>query len=188
MKNLRKNTGGYALLYVMVVIILLCAVAMMVCTVAMQNLQAQQKSVEQMQEKYEAQGEVEKLKAQVEEIDVLNSTSLAKNDDPVTKAKEAYTAKVQSFITDDIKDIISADVSFDFDEDGETGIAIVIIEAKTEENLEPLVIATLHIDVNLTTTAYIAAGESNPTEVFPTYNLTLGDVTFASYTTNGGAA
>ena len=56
MRNLRKDTGGYALLYVMVVIILRCAVAMMICTVAMQNLQSQQDSVQRMEDKYAAQG------------------------------------------------------------------------------------------------------------------------------------
>ena len=65
MKSLRKDTGGYALLYVMVIVFVLCAISMTICTVALRNLQSQEASVKRMEEKYAAQGEIEKIKAQL---------------------------------------------------------------------------------------------------------------------------
>ena len=109
MKNLRKNTGGYALLYVMVVIILLCAVAMMVCTVAMQNLQAQQKSVEQMEAKYEAQGEVEKILAQLAPVIVTKSQTA--QTDIIANAKALYIDAVKAIDVSRIECTISDDIA-----------------------------------------------------------------------------
>lgn len=93
MRNLRKDQGGYALLYVMVVIILLCAVAMMICTVAMRNLQSQQASVERMVEKYEAQGEIEKILAQAERVDTLTGAGT------LVDAEAAYTRETGLTLT-----------------------------------------------------------------------------------------
>ena len=43
-QSLRKEKGGYALLYVMVVVMVLCAISMMICTVALRSLQSQEAS------------------------------------------------------------------------------------------------------------------------------------------------
>ena len=67
MKHLKKDTGGYALLYVLVIVMVLVAISMMICTVALRNLQSQQAAVERMANKYAAQGEIEKIKAIIEE-------------------------------------------------------------------------------------------------------------------------
>lgn len=67
MKHLKKDTGGYALLYVLVIVMVLVAISMMICTVALRNLQSQQAAVERMADKYAAQGEIEKIKAIMEE-------------------------------------------------------------------------------------------------------------------------
>lgn len=64
MKHLKKDTGGYALLYVLVIVMVLVAISMMICTVALRNLQSQQAAVERMADKYAAQGEIEKIKVQ----------------------------------------------------------------------------------------------------------------------------
>lgn len=66
MKSLRKEKGGYALLYVLVIVMVLVAISMMICTVALRNLQSQQAAVERMADKYAAQGEIEKIKAKIE--------------------------------------------------------------------------------------------------------------------------
>ena len=60
MKTFRKENGGYALLYVMVVIVVVCAIVMAICTSAMENYKAQQDSVSLMEIKYAVMGEVEK--------------------------------------------------------------------------------------------------------------------------------
>ena len=66
-RTFKKENGGYALLYVMVVIVVVCAIVMAICTSAMENYKAQQDSVTQMQAKYAVMGEVEKKLAVLEE-------------------------------------------------------------------------------------------------------------------------
>ena len=47
MKKLRTDNGGYALVYVLIVVLVLCAVAVSVCTAALKNYQAQERSIRQ---------------------------------------------------------------------------------------------------------------------------------------------
>lgn len=70
MKKLRTDTGGYALIYVLIVVLVLCAVAVTICTAALENYQAQEESVRQTQQLYQAEGEIEKFVAQAEDVDV----------------------------------------------------------------------------------------------------------------------
>lgn len=60
-KTFRKEQGGYALAYVMIVILVIMSVVMIVCTTAMKNYEAQQDSVKRMADKYAAEGEIEKV-------------------------------------------------------------------------------------------------------------------------------
>lgn len=73
MKHLKKDTGGYALLYVLVIVMVLVAISMMICTVALRNLQSQQAAVERMADKYAAQGEIEKIKAKIEALKTIET-------------------------------------------------------------------------------------------------------------------
>ena len=66
-RTFRKETGGYALLYVMVVIAVVAAIVMAICTTAVENYKAQQDSVSLMEKKYAVMGEVEKKLAILEE-------------------------------------------------------------------------------------------------------------------------
>ena len=62
MKKLWKDNGGYALIYVLIVVLVLCAVAVSVCTAALKNYQAQEESVRQTRQLYQAEGEIEKIR------------------------------------------------------------------------------------------------------------------------------
>lgn len=65
---MRKYNEGYALPFVVVVMLVLCLVAVSILTFSLQNLQNQQTSIERMQDKYEAQGDVEKKIANLASI------------------------------------------------------------------------------------------------------------------------
>ena len=52
MKKLWKDNGGYALVYVLIVVLVLCAVAVSVCTAALKNYQAQEESIRQTEEMF----------------------------------------------------------------------------------------------------------------------------------------
>lgn len=72
MKKFQKGSNdGYALLYVLIVILVLCAIAMAICTVALRNFQSQERSVAQMQKLYQAEGEIEKFVALAEDVTSL---------------------------------------------------------------------------------------------------------------------
>ena len=71
MKKLWKDNGGYALVYVLIVVLVLCAVAVSVCTAALKNYQAQERSIRQTQQLYQAEGEIEKFVALAEDVHLL---------------------------------------------------------------------------------------------------------------------
>lgn len=89
MRSFRKETGGYALAYVLIVILVLCAIAMTICTIALRNYQGQVRAVAQTKQLYQAEGEIEKFVARAENVD----TALLAN-------REAYAAYVVSLDTD----------------------------------------------------------------------------------------
>lgn len=93
MKKLWKDNGGYALVYVLIVVLVLCAVAVSVCTAALKNYQAQERSIRQTQQLYQAEGEIEKFVALAEDVHLLpDSAENDSQDDAKKAAKEAYLA------------------------------------------------------------------------------------------------
>lgn len=77
MKKLRKDNGGYALVYVLIVVLVLCAVAVSVCTAALKNYQAQEESVRQTRQLYQAEGEIEKFVALAEAVSNVSSLKVS---------------------------------------------------------------------------------------------------------------
>lgn len=71
MKKLWKDNGGYALIYVLIVVLVLCAVAVSVCTAALKNYQAQEESIRQTRQLYQAEGEIERFVALAEDVHLL---------------------------------------------------------------------------------------------------------------------
>ena len=61
-----KRNDGYALSYVMVILLVLAAIAIATMTMAMQVMNNQKRTIRQMQDKYAAQGMVEQVVAQLE--------------------------------------------------------------------------------------------------------------------------
>lgn len=96
MKKLRTDNGGYALAYVLIVVLVLCAVAVSVCTAALKNYQAQERSIRQTQQLYQAEGEIERFVALAEDVHLLtDSAEYDSQDDAKKAAKEAYLTYLQ---------------------------------------------------------------------------------------------
>lgn len=96
MKKLWKDNGGYALAYVLIVVLVLCAVAVSVCTAALKNYQAQERSIRQTQQLYQAEGEIEKFVALAEDVHLLTDSAEYDSEDEAKKAaKEAYLTYLQ---------------------------------------------------------------------------------------------
>ena len=91
MKKLRTDNGGYALIYVLIVVLVLCAVAVSVCTAALKNYQAQERSIRQTRQLYQAEGEIEKFVALAEDVHLLEYSTKRDTKEAAEKAaKEAY--------------------------------------------------------------------------------------------------
>ena len=96
MKKLWKDNGGYALIYVLIVVLVLCAVAVSVCTAALKNYQAQERSIRQTQQLYQAEGEIEKFVALAEDVHLLeDSVEYDSEDDAKNAAKTAYRTHLE---------------------------------------------------------------------------------------------
>lgn len=102
-----KRNDGYALSYVLVVLLVLFAIAMAASIIPLRNLQAQQSSLNRMKEKYAAQGQIEQIVGQLENAtdegakSVIEKYILAENEDPtdypyITKADSQYKIVGQS--------------------------------------------------------------------------------------------
>lgn len=63
----KRNEEGYVLVYVMVVVFVLCAIATTLITQTIHTMAAQKNMVDRMQDKYAAMGEIEKLVADLED-------------------------------------------------------------------------------------------------------------------------
>ena len=97
MKKLWKDNGGYALAYVLIVVLVLCAVAVSVCTAALKNYQAQEESVRQTRQLYQAEGEIEKFVALAEDVSSLqDSAEYDSEDDAKAEAKAAYVEHLKT--------------------------------------------------------------------------------------------
>ena len=100
MKKLRKDNGGYALVYVLIVVLVLCAVAVSVCTAALKNYQAQERSIRQTQQLYQAEGEIERFVALAEDVKSLkvSSGSCASEEAARVAAKAAYVEHLKTLV------------------------------------------------------------------------------------------
>lgn len=99
MKKLWKDNGGYALVYVLIVVLVLCAVAVSVCTAALKNYQAQEESVRQTRQLYQAEGEIEKFVALAEDVSSLrDSEEYDSEDEARAAAKAAYVARLSTLV------------------------------------------------------------------------------------------
>lgn len=122
MKKLWKDNGGYALVYVLIVVLVLCAVAVSVCTAALKNYQAQEESVRQTQQLYQAEGEIEKFVALAEAVSNVSSLKVsgtyvlenAATEDAATedavknKAKDEAKTKYEEYLADLVTDLVSS--------------------------------------------------------------------------------
>ena len=96
MKKLWKDNGGYALVYVLIVVLVLCAVAVSVCTAALKNYQAQERSIRQTQQLYQAEGEIEKFVALAEDVHLNDSAKYDTQDEAKKAARDAYLTHLKA--------------------------------------------------------------------------------------------
>lgn len=104
MKKLRTDNGGYALVYVLIVVLVLCAVAVSVCTAALKNYQAQERSIRQTQQLYQAEGEIEKFVALAEDVSSLTKYYGYSENAAKVEAKKAYRTHLEEDVLREVSD------------------------------------------------------------------------------------
>lgn len=164
MKTFRKENGGYALLYVMVVIVVVCAIVMAICTSAMENYKAQQDSVSLMEKKYAVMGEVEKKLAIV---NMGYSVSKEDSSDPIDDYADYLEDNIQ------VKDIenVSENLYKFMIEEKSNGMGI------SETN---------DVEVTVTVEVQVAISESETHYAVTPANIKI--MTYDVAVHNGGAA
>ena len=186
MKKLWKDNGGYALIYVLIVVLVLCAVAVSVCTAALKNYQAQERSIRQTRQLYQAEGEIEKFVALAEEVSSLtDSAECDSESEAKDKAKAAYETYLKSLVnpptsgytltldSGDTGDSVSSSCKFTLTYKN----AAVCIETKIRMDLECPATPHLKSSITLpdgTTTKVIkyTAKVSKATHSYNTYTIT----------------
>ena len=71
----KRNEEGYVLVYVMVVVFVLCAIALALMSGTLRTLQMQETMVRRMQDKYQAMGEIERVVAELDILVPLDSST-----------------------------------------------------------------------------------------------------------------
>lgn len=175
MKKLRTDNGGYALIYVLIVVLVLCAVAVSVCTAALKNYQAQERSIRQTRQLYQAEGEIEKFVALAEDVSSLqDSAEYDSEDDAKAEAKAAYVERLRTLVdgctptsVDTDKDVKFCTFTLTYKNDAvriETKIKMNLEYKVTEEESQP--------DGTTTKVKTYTAEVSKATHHYITYTIT----------------
>lgn len=175
MKKLWKDNGGYALAYVLIVVLVLCAVAVSVCTAALKNYQAQERSIRQTQQLYQAEGEIEKFVALAEDVHLNDSAKYDTQDEAKKAARDAYLTHLKAVS----KTVRSCDYDPDTTDTGSNSCTFtltykndaVCIETKIKMNLEYKV-TEIPPDGTTTTVITYTAEVSKATHHYITYTIT----------------
>lgn len=186
MKKLWKDTGGYALIYVLIVVLVLCAVAVSVCTAALKNYQAQERSIRQTQQLYQAEGEIEKFVALAEAVSNVSTLKVsgtyvledAATEDAATenavknKAKDAAKTKYEEYL----KSLASGyTLTLDKNDSDRESCKFTLIYKNDTVCIETEISMALSYDVETTKTEEVityTAKVSKATHSYITYTIT----------------
>ena len=95
----KRNEDGYVLVYVMVVVFVLCAIALALMSSTLRTLQAQEAMVQRMTDKYEAMGEIERVVAELEYEceNTLTGTNSSSEAEAKSDAEEDFIKHIKDF-------------------------------------------------------------------------------------------
>ncbi|MBQ9330809.1 MAG: hypothetical protein IJ221_07540 [Oscillibacter sp.] len=180
---MKRRDEGYILIYVLVVVVVLCAIVTGVCTVALRNLQTQERSIQRTRALYEAEGAIEELIAQLETYE----TGVQDGDEGDAKDNfEAY-AKGRPDITAASKKLETDQTTWkweDRDVNGDTKAILLIPIATAVPDSQIVISTTLEVlphikDKSTTKTETIDGVEAEVTE--EKYQISGAAVTYTSY-------
>ena len=77
---MKHHDEGYALPFVLVVMVIICLVGISIMSSSLRNLQNQKASIKRMQDQYEVAGKIEKLMAEIKTNGCVSSSVIGNND------------------------------------------------------------------------------------------------------------
>lgn len=175
MKKLRTDTGGYALIYVLIIVLVLCAVAVSVCTAALKNYQAQEESVRQTRQLYQAEGEIEKFVALAEEVSSLtDSEECDSESEAKDKAKAAYNTYLNS--------LVSGSLTLDSGDSDNSSCEFTLTYKNDTVCIETEISMALTYDVNTISTPKTQPDGTTKTETTYTAKVSKASHNYSTYT------
>lgn len=188
----KRNTDGFALIYVVVVIFILCAIALALMSSTLRTLQAQEASIRRMEQKYAAQGEIERL---VAELDIQ------KYESPHTTSEVSFSDGVR-YLSDFLSTYVSSNSALElnsFVQVGDSKIFKIEIISCPEDSLVAVsckisVDSGIYTDSEVITTKEAVYDANNQlvkaeeTETRYWYIVDVSNVNFETYeiTSTGG--
>ena len=183
----KRNTEGYVLAYLLIVITVMGVIAATLMTSTLQVVQAQEHSLVYMKDKYEAMGEVERLMANLCAITKEYSSTCSSTSSLETAKSNAISKTRDEFFTS-IKTALNPHISPEEVRRHENIITYeILLQSKTRSLL---VDAKVRVDV--TATCHPWSVTTGPTDENPdaqetttfhcTYSYSITDIYFSDYT------
>lgn len=182
----KRNEEGYVLVYVMVVVFVLCAIALALMSGTLHTLQTQEAMVQRMKDKYEAMGEIERVVAEIGTFKYSNNTT----DDPVTSEFPSHSCEVDhdeicfsKFLEHISKLEISDVIQIQYDDAHPTMLYITVTPDNDTVNIN----ATINITASHSDMCNTDSSGIDPVTLLYThtvhhdYSYSITDINFVSY-------
>lgn len=148
----KRNTEGFVLAYVMIVIAVVSAITMALTTSTLKVLQAQEQSVERMQAKYEAMGEIERLAAALKALNASSISISGEHSNSEEDAQNEAGRKFAAFLDNEssFPYAVTQAIYYDTSHDTKPG-KLEIIAITTERTSSVKIEATIIIEPDIYT-------------------------------------
>lgn len=171
---MKRNNGGYVLVYVVVVIVILCILVPAACSNSLQNLKAQQASIERMQQLYAAEGQIERFYAEIEAVALPKDRGYLNKDAASAGAKNAFQEIIDKA---DIGLSIKKHETWTWENDNSKCHCVIDVVSK---ETDVIVTAAIKTDMTVKIEQYWIGDEPNREERW-SYEITDCTITYESY-------
>ena len=180
----KRNEDGYVLVYVMVVVFVLCAIALALMSNTLRTLQAQEAMVQRMTDKYEAMGEIERVVAEIKSYTETHTTEgspLISDTNVADNCSASHSLHDTTDFNDTVIGFKNEHLDIQIDEDDPCLYYIIASPEGGSVEVNATIRITPHIDSNCLDHV------SGPTENKYThimkhkYTVSISDIAFTSY-------
>ena len=173
----RRNEEGYVLVYVMVVVFVLCAIALALMSGTLHTLQTQEAMVQRMEDKYEAMGEIERVVAEMELCTASYSDSPLTETDTLVLENCDHEAAALSKLKGKLLGLSDRYVSIQSDD----GYTYSLLTTLSESSVQVPAEIEIEIDCN----SNCVTDTLTQQKFCHSYSIKVTDLIFSTYTIGG---